>query len=172
MELTLELPRFKHKSEWLTTVAEFTAADTHITPYALTFGVSDYTAYLYAHNVYHIGTEIPPNYVPSTAYFLMLDNRIVGAIDVRHRLNDNLLHVGGHIGYGIRPSERGKGYANRMLELGLEVCAQMGIHQVLLCCDASNTRSRQVILHNGGVLENEVEANGDIVQRYWIEPQR
>jgi len=55
--------------------------------------------------------------VPSSTYFAVVDDEIVGIVDIRHRLNDHLLKVGGHIGYGIHPSHRRKGYASSALGL-------------------------------------------------------
>ena len=47
-------------------------------------------------------------------------NRIIGAVNIRHSLTEHLFNAGGHIGYGIRPSERRKGYATKLLALSLE----------------------------------------------------
>lgn len=108
--------------------------------------------------------------VPDTTLFC-LDrdrNRLVGAVNIRHYLNEKLLRAGGHIGDGIRPSERRKGYATAMLALVLAECKKLGIDRVLVCCDKDNVGSAKAIVKNGGVLENEVEDDGDIVQRYWI----
>lgn len=92
-------------------------------------------------------------------------------MNIRHYLNDKLFETGGHIGDGIRPSERRKGYATAMIGLALEECRKLGIDRVLICCDKDNIGSVKSIQRNGGVLENEVEENGNIVQRYWIELQ-
>lgn len=83
--------------------------------------------------------------------------------------NEELLKTGGHIGDGIRPSERRKGYATAMIALALDECKKLGISRVLMCCDKDNVGSVRSIIKNGGVLENEVEGNGHIVQRYWIQ---
>lgn len=107
--------------------------------------------------------------VPATTYFAVVGGRIVGTLQIRHRLNDFLYRYGGHIGYGVRPSERRKGYASRMLALALEICREMGIARVLVTCDRGNIGSARTILKNGGVAENEVECeDGSVAQRYWI----
>ena len=71
------------------------------------------------------------NHVPSTTYFALdLDRNIfVGAINIRHYLNEKLLKDGGHIGDGVRPSERRKGYATEMIRLALPICKELG-HEV------------------------------------------
>lgn len=107
--------------------------------------------------------------VPSTAFFLVNDKReILGAIDIRHRLNDYLLCFGGHIGYGIRPSCRGKGLAAKMLAMALPHAKQLGIDWALVTCDRENPASAKTILRCGGVLEDERFLEGEWVQRYWI----
>ena len=90
-------------------------------------------------------------------------------MNIRHRLNDSLLLSGGHIGDGIRPSERGKGFGTKMIALALEECSRLGIKRVLMCCNRDNTASARTIVKNGGVLENEILEDGVPVQRYWIE---
>jgi predicted acetyltransferase len=106
--------------------------------------------------------------VPATTYFAVFNNKIVGTIQIRHMLNDYLLKTGGHIGYGVRPSERRKGFATNMLALALDECRKMGIKRALITCDKDNIGSAKTIIKNGGVLENEVDDDGEILQRYWI----
>lgn len=114
-------------------------------------------------------TTAYPGRVPSTTYFAVVGDRIVGTVQVRHELNEFLLKSGGHIGYGVRPSERRKGYATKMLTLALQKCQKLGIKKALVTCDKGNIASAKTILKCGGVLENEVAVeNGNIVQRYWI----
>ena len=109
-------------------------------------------------------------YVPDSTFFALDVERniFVGAINIRHYLNKKLLLDGGHIGDGVRPSERRKGYATEIIRLGLEECKKLGITKVLIVCDKGNIGSRKSILNNGGVLENEIDVDGTIVQRYWI----
>ena len=75
----------------------------------------------------------------------------------------------GHIGYGIRPSERCKGYAAILLALALVKCRELGIKKALVSCDKHNIGSAKTILKNGGVYYKDfTEENGNIVQQYWI----
>lgn len=114
-------------------------------------------------------TNPMPGRVPSTAYFATIDNKPVGMLQIRFELNDKLLATGGHIGYSVRPSMRGKGYATLMLALALERCASLGIHEVLVTCNVDNPASARVIEKNGGELENIVEnSKGEKFRRYWI----
>lgn len=96
------------------------------------------------------------------------DRRIVGIVNIRHRLNDYLRAYGGHIGYSIRYSERGQGYGKAQLQLALAECKKIGLARVLITCDADNAASRSVILANGGLLHGETEEEGKIVQQYWV----
>ena len=109
--------------------------------------------------------------VPDSVFFCLdLDRNIfVGAVNIRHYLNEGLLKSGGHIGDGIRPSERRKGYATAMIKLALEECKKLGIDKVLMVCDKDNVGSAKSITNNGGVLENEIVEDGVVEQRYWIE---
>ncbi|MDF2910110.1 MAG: family acetyltransferase [Sporolactobacillus laevolacticus] len=83
-------------------------------------------------------------FVPASLYFLINEHKkIFGAIQVRHELNDFLLDYGGHIGYGIRPSERRKGLATKMLSMALEKARVLGIRRALITCDKNNRGSDQ-----------------------------
>lgn len=115
-------------------------------------------------------TNPPEGLVPSTAYFFAdRAGRVLGAIDFRHELNDYLLHYAGHIGYGIRPSCRGKGLAPYMLALCLEKAREQGLARVLVTCDDENQASASTIEDCGGELENRVEEEGRLTRRYWID---
>lgn len=115
------------------------------------------------------------DYVPSTVRLAVRerDGKVVGIIDLRHRLTPFLLRFGGNIGYSVLPQERGKGYAREMLRLMLEHCRELGMEKVLVTCDKENVPSARTILANGGVLENEVADEAGLsrsgtIQRYWI----
>ena len=119
--------------------------------------------------------ELSEKHVPTSTFFLLDNdrNRLLGAVNIRHQLNDRLLLDGGHIGDGIRPSERGKGYATEMIRLALLECQKLGIDKVLICCSKDNVASQRTIEKNGGVLENEIPDPDDptepMVLRYWIQ---
>ena len=105
-------------------------------------------------------------FVPDSTFFCLDEDRdtMVGAVNIRHYLNEYLLKYGGHIGDGIRPSERRKGYATKMISLALEKCKKLGMDKVLLVCDKDNIGSVKSIINNDGVLENEVlEGEGNTI---------
>ena len=64
---------------------------------------------------------------------------------------------------------RRKGYATEMIRLALQECKKLGLTKVLMVCDKDNIGSAKSIQKNGGVLENEILEDGDIIQRYWID---
>ena len=145
---------------------EWTATGERIIPWAIRKrDYHDFEAYRDSLEV----TESDGRHVPDSTFFCLDTDRniFVGAVNIRHTLNEGLLKDGGHIGDGIRPSERGKGLGTRMIALALEECDRLGIRDVLMCCDKDNAASARTIVKNGGVLENEIEVNGVPVQRLW-----
>ena len=113
-----------------------------------------------------MGINLPENRVPSIQFVSFDDvGRALGFLNLRLRLNEGLLNYAGHIGYSIRPSERGKGYAKEALGQGLQVAKEKNIKKALVTCSTENPASRAVIVANGGLLEDV--RNG--VERYWIE---
>lgn len=116
---------------------------------------------------------VNPAWVVSSTFFGVResDGRIVGMIDIRHSLGNELLReYGGHIGYGVRPTERCKGYATQMLNLSLQYAKDViGIDKVMLACYKDNEPSRKTIINAGGELEREfVYTDGKTVQVFWI----
>lgn len=91
--------------------------------------------------------------VPARTFFLVRegDGRIIGMINIRLALNERLRKFGGHIGFGIRPTERGKGYNKINLYLALKVCRENGIHEVLMDADLDNPASWKTMEAFGGV---------------------
>jgi len=113
--------------------------------------------------------EIVPK-VPFSLHWLTEGDAFIGEASVRHQLNASLLREGGHIGYGIRPSRRGRGYGRRILALALVECRRLGIERALVTCLESNIASARIIEANGGVLEDAPEdpAGRGRLRRYWI----
>lgn len=121
-----------------------------------------YTAYLLADRLPE--TPRPEGWVPCTVKWIVDRGVYVGRISLRHRLTDALYTWGGHIGYGVRPSARGRGVATAALAQMLPLAAEHRIDPVLVTCDVDNEASRRTIERNGGVYEDTREGK----LRYWI----
>ncbi len=97
--------------------------------------------------------------------WIVEDGQVLGGITLRHKFDDRI----GHIGYGVRPSERCRGLASWALnEMLGEARAALGLDRVLIPCLAGNVASARTIESNGGVLEGIRETDHGSVRRYWI----
>lgn len=110
---------------------------------------------------------------PGKTYFLIRknDNKLIGMINIRHHLSPKMLVHGGHIGYGIRPTERRKGYNKINLYLGLlKALEEFNLDKVMLDCDVKNLGSDKTIQALGGVLERTDidDYDGVLTNVYWI----
>lgn len=172
-ELMLVTPAPEHEAAAFAYLAEFREHHSQVSGSGGLDRYDDYSQWLAKLEMDRNGTRPTPERVPADTYFLVrqADHRIVGMVNIRHRLNDFLLREGGHIGYAVRPTERRKGYAVAMLGMALERCRALGLKRVLVTCDKHNIGSARTIQKNGGVLENEVTGShlADVLQRYWIE---
>lgn len=117
--------------------------------------------------------KVKDGLVPATQYIYVReeDRKIIGMIQIRHRLNDFLEKFGGHIGYCIAPEERRNGYGTDMLRLALKECRKIGLEMVLVTCLHRNEGSRRVIMNNGGIFESMAhETSRNLyLERYWID---
>ncbi len=168
MKLRLVKASNQYRDQILDMLDEWNATGEKIIPYAIRrVDYQDFANYCRNLEV----TDPSDGLVPDSTFFCLDEDRniIVGAVNIRHHLNDALLLNGGHIGDGVRPSERRKGIATKMIALALEECRKLGIQKVLMVCDKNNVGSAKSIQNNGGILENEVEVDGIVEQRYWIE---
>lgn len=109
-------------------------------------------------------------YVPQHTFWLVEGERFIGFINVRTRLTEKLARIGGHIGYEVRPSARGRGYASQMLGLALSEARTLGVERVLITCDEENIGSRKVIENNGGRAPERATIPDwpKPILRYWI----
>lgn len=114
---------------------------------------SDFKDYLVRSVNISRGIGLETAWVPQTKFWLIVDGRPVGIGKLRHYLNDNMRENGGHIGYCIRPSERGKGIGIILLCELLKKARELHIPRALIICNETNTASRRVIENNGGKLE-------------------
>ncbi|HSK68079.1 MAG TPA: GNAT family N-acetyltransferase [Candidatus Limnocylindria bacterium] len=171
--LRLAAPSMEHEREILDYRAETLAADgkhLHGSGGLDNLGVAEWLAHLERKAR---PETCPEGLVPDSTFLCVRgeDGAVVGMLNIRHTLNDYLLQYGGHIGYSIRPRERGKGYGKEQLRLGLAECKKLGITRALLTCDERNAASRRVIQSCGGVYEDtRTNPDGKRMERWWIVP--
>ena len=164
--MELRRPSLEDKEAILEMMAEFEQAQSpHDGGFWETEAFS-YEEWLDGNQNQEIGINLPEGWVPAIQLVAFSEKgQAVGFLNLRLCLNDYLLEEGGHIGYSIRPSERGKGYAKEALRQGLQVAKEKNIKRALVTCSTENPASRAVILANGGQFEDV--RNG--TERYWIE---
>lgn len=159
--MNLEKPSMKWKNEHLTYIAEW--GESKLSPRSFRLTDSSYAQYLKRLAVLEAGK------IPTSNYFLVNDDRILGMVTIRHSLNEYLWNVDGHIGCSIRPSERRKGYATKILSEAMKITDELGIDDVLITCNEDNIGSAKAILNNGGVeAEPFKEEHGNVIRRFWI----
>lgn len=168
MDLKLIKASVEYRQQICDMLDEWNASGEDIVPYAIRkTDCHDFDKYIDSLEAKDTSGRLVPD---STFFCLDIDrNIIVGAVNIRHYLNEALLLNGGHIGDGVRPSERRKGIATKMIALALDECKALGIDKVLMVCDKENIGSAKSIINNGGVLENEIVVKGITEQRFWID---
>jgi predicted acetyltransferase/predicted lactoylglutathione lyase len=127
-------------------------------------------AYLARLENLRLGVGVPQGWVPATFLVAEVDGQVVGRVSIRHHLNPYLAEVGGHIGIGVRPDFRRRGYARAILRRSLSVAATTGLARVLVTCDANNVGAINATVDCGGVLENVAAAHRSVrTCRFWVE---
>ena len=163
MSLSLQTPSQAHLPSFRAALAEYHAEGRHLEldvemlPEYIA-GLTDRT------------TNLKLGRVPETVLWGVLNGEYVGRVSLRHELTAGLEAWGGHIGYEVRPSARGRGYGHALLAGILPSAHALGLQRVLLHCDDSNAASVRVVEKAGGMLEGlVVNPDGKTGRRYWIE---
>ena len=130
----------------------------------------DYDLWLIGMQNRHTGRNLPEGYVRENFYLCYEEEKLVGVFSLKFELTEYLANYGGHIGYAVRPSKRKRGLATQILKQGLEIAEGFGFDRILCVCDEDNYASENVILKNGGILENQLYDPEEkvTVKRYWI----
>jgi predicted acetyltransferase len=170
-KLRFEEPHAALERSYRELVAEFVNAGEELIPFPLRFDHEDFGAFLAELTASSRGEGISERFVPHTTYWLVAGDEVVAVANLRHRLTPQLESDGGHIGYGVRPSARRRGYATAILRYALQVAKGRGIRRALVTCNKRNVGSARTIIANGGVLDSEepLGPDGEVIQRYYIE---
>jgi predicted acetyltransferase len=169
--LSVEAPSAAYADSYRALVREFHVHGERLVPFTLEFAHHDFPAFLAQLQACARGEGLPPGFVAHSTWWLVRDRReVVGVSNLRHALTPRLRIEGGHIGYGVRPSARRRGYATALLRGTLERARALGLTQALITCAATNAASVATIRRCGGRFDSEefVPERGEVVQRYWI----
>ncbi len=166
--LLLTQPIVKYERSYRSYIAELGNSERY--PFTLDFEFDDFPALVTRLNNCSQGIGLPDGWVPHTTFWLIEDEEIVGVSSLRHRMTDHLKRLGGHIGFGVRPSAQGRGIAKELLRRTLGEAGRLGISEVLMICLKDNVASSSVIRANGGKLESEYSAPeySGLLQRFVI----
>ena len=156
--LSLIKPTVEYEKSYLSYIQELGGTERY--PFTLDFEFDDFSALVTRLNNCSLGIDLPDDQVPHTTFWLVENGEIVGVSSL----------LGGHIGFGVRPSARGRGVAKELLRQTLREAGQLGISEVLVICLKDNIASSRVIRANGGRLESEYSAPeySSLLQRYVI----
>lgn len=166
--LRLIEPNESLEAEYLSMLSEWHNTGEALIPFVLKFDPSNFKKFIGYLRGFPLGFSMG-DFVPHSSFWLVDEtDQVLGVSNLRHRLTPALLNDGGHIGYGIKPSQRGKGYANEILRLTLIKAKEKGISRVMLSCDSSNIASSKTIINNGGKLWKEHIVDGELTCNYWI----
>lgn len=172
-EMILIRPSLEYASQISEYKQEFLDADSSMDGCGPLRRYEDIAEYVKLCEDYEDVNKIPSDLVPATQFLFVRksDNKLIGMIQVRHYFNEYLEKYVGNIGYSVRPSERRKGYAKKMLASVLPFCRELGLKKILVSCIDGNIASEKTILANGGKYESTVqEPRGNrILKKFWIE---
>jgi len=152
--ISLVKPTIELKDEYLDMIQDYIDNNEKPRPWTLKLDPSDFSSMLQKLEDFSNGIGLKENQVEHSTYWLVDNNRVIGAVNIRHRLNDYFLRIDGHIGGAIRPSYRGKGYGSIMLSLALDITRTMGMKKVLVTCNKDNKVSEKAIIKKGCFLYN------------------
>lgn len=116
------------------------------------------------------GRNLEPGKVPNTMLYGFLNGVIVGRCSIRHELNDFLRNFGGHLGYGVAPPFRKRGFGTQLFQAGRAHLKQLGTKRAFITCATDNIASRKMIEDAGGDYQDEILDPFDQkpTRRYWL----
>jgi predicted acetyltransferase len=171
MDTHLILPSVAMDQTYREFIAEVKHHGERLTPWVLAMEAPTFEELIQKLEQYSQGIGLQSGFVPHSTFWLIDDDKnLLGVSNLRHELTPSLELIGGHIGFGVRPSQRGKGLGSRLMAMTLLEAKRLGMDRLLLTCDRQNRASARVIEKNGGVLDCEVSLDdGNVTRRYWID---
>ena len=177
MKLYLVKPDLTYYEKYNDMMAEWCARETQIAPWFLDRPIASIDEFAWfvrmlddcEHGI------VDKRFSAASSYFAVDENdNLIGAASLRHYLTVEGFHSWGHIGYGVRPAERRKGYAAQILKMTLAQAKKKGIYKVLIGVHDGNTGSWKTVEKCGGVMENivHIENDDEPIRRYWINIER
>ena len=130
--IRLVKPDINYKKAYLEFVREYEKKGERKIQFVISQNPLPFDLYIKKLTNWSKGIDVKPGFVAHSTFWLMRNNKILGVVNIRHKLNKKLKKKGGHIGYSIRPSERKKGYGILLLNLALKKAKQLGLKKVLL----------------------------------------
>ena len=172
-KITLRTLELSDQKEFISAVNEPWESDFVFAHYFESIALNSFEKYVQVLPEFSKGLLIPSDHVPSTLLFAFESTgKLVGRVSIRHSISGHLLNIGGHIGYGVIPSQRRKGFATEILKEKLTYVRDVlpELNRLLLTCDETNIGSIKTIEQNGGILENIYKTPEMKVgkRRYWI----
>lgn len=166
MTVKLVLPGIEYEQSYREYIVELGEEERY--PFQLDLEHTDFCVLLERLDQFLNGVNIPSGFVPTSTYWLVDGQELVGVSSLRQYLNEEIAECGGHIGLGIRPSYRGHGLGNTLMALTIQEARKLGIEEIHIHCHASNEASGRMIVRNGGVLRSELKLREppETVQRY------
>lgn len=164
--MKLVKPTIEYQNSYISYIKELANEERY--PFPLDFEYEDFVGLIAKLDGYADGSNVPENRVPSSTFWLIQNDEIIGVTNLRHYLNKEIEFCGGHIGLGIRPSFRGKGIGSFLMAESIKKLHSMGVKVVHIHCYKENLASSAMIIANGGCLISEFSEQNKVIQRYVV----
>ncbi|WP_087090582.1 GNAT family N-acetyltransferase [Acinetobacter pittii] len=165
MTVMLVKPHLRFKESYNNYINELADEDRH--PLTTEFDHTNFESFLNKLRDYEKGESLEEGHVPNITYWLVEGNEIIGASNLRLKLNEQIEYCGGHIGLGIRPSKRGQNFGSKLLEFTIQEAWKLGLTELHIHCYKTNLASAKIIQANNGRLHSEITVD-QVVQRYVV----